>query len=98
MKLSRKATVFLSFSLSSILLCTDVISQPNEVFSPNSNLVVEGVPPIPVSLVKEVDQYSKFRSATFSSWHPTKLQMLIGTRAGDTIQAHQIESPGSTPR
>jgi len=94
----QKITIFLSFSLSSILVCTDVISQPNGVFSPNSNLVIEGVPPIPVSLVNEVAQYSKFRSATFSSWHPTKLQMLVGTRAGETIQAHQVKSPSSTPK
>lgn len=60
---------------------------------PSENLVVEGIPEIPLSLVETVDRYTEFRSAGFSSWHPTKREMLIGTRFCETAQVHQVKSP-----
>jgi dipeptidyl aminopeptidase/acylaminoacyl peptidase len=65
-----------------------------DVFAPGDNLVVEGIPPIPASLAADVDQYGNFRSAAISSWHPTKREMLIGTRFADTLQVHLVKSPG----
>jgi dipeptidyl aminopeptidase/acylaminoacyl peptidase len=61
---------------------------------PADNLVVEGVPPIPASLADDVWRYTEFRSAAFSSWHPTRHEMLISTRFGNTNQAHLVKVPG----
>ena len=61
---------------------------------PNENLVVEGVPKIPVSLAETVERYSNFRSAGFASWHPVGREMLIVTRFADTSQVHQVKFPG----
>ena len=58
------------------------------------NLVVEGVPKIPSSLVETVDRYTNFRGAFFESWDPTKREMLISTRFGDTNQVHRVAMPG----
>ena len=63
------------------------------VVAPGENLVVEGVPPIPASLADEVGRYTEFRSAGFSSWHPTRHEMLIATRFGNVTQAHLSSSP-----
>jgi dipeptidyl aminopeptidase/acylaminoacyl peptidase len=52
------------------------------------------VPPISVSLAEEVGRYTDFRSASFWSWHPTRREMLIGTRFGNTTQAHLVKMPG----
>ena len=65
------------------------------VVAPNENLVVEGVPPIPASLAEKADRYTNFRSATVASWHPTRREMLISTRFGDTFQIHEVKSPGA---
>ncbi len=65
-----------------------------DVFAPGDNLVVEGIPPIPASLAADVDRYGNFRGAAISSWHPTKREMLIGTRFADTLQVHQVKFPG----
>jgi dipeptidyl aminopeptidase/acylaminoacyl peptidase len=65
------------------------------VVAPNENLVVEGIPPIPASLVERADRYTNFRSAAFASWHPERREMLISTRFGDTFQIHQLKSPGA---
>lgn len=61
---------------------------------PGPNLVVEGVPPIPASLAEKVGRYTEFRSAILSDWHPTKREMLISTRFGDTSQIHHVKFPG----
>ena len=68
--------------------------QGGAVVAPGDNLVVEGVPPIPASLAEEVRRYTEFRSATLGSWHPTRREMLIGTRFGDTPQVHLVRAPG----
>src|SRR5581483_828626 len=62
--------------------------------SASDNLVVEGVPKIPASLVEAADRYTNFRSAVFESWDPMKREMLISTRFGDTNQVHRVAMPG----
>ncbi len=61
---------------------------------PGDNLVTEGIPPIPASLAETVGAYSDFRRAEFLSWHPSKREMLVRTRFGDTFQVHQVRFPG----
>lgn len=62
------------------------------------NLVVEGVPPHPPELKAEAGRYLEFRAAGFSSWHPTKREMLVSTRFGDTPQLHEVKMPGGARR
>ena len=76
-----------------LLLSTFAVSQSDEVV-PNENLVVEGVPKIPVSLAETVQRYSESRNASFSDWHPTRREMLVATRFADTYQVHQLKFPG----
>ncbi|MGB7522663.1 MAG: S9 family peptidase [Spirulinaceae cyanobacterium] len=64
----------------------------NEIL-PEENLIVEGIPPIPASIVKTVERYTDFRSAVLASWHPHRKEMLISTRFGETSQVHQVKSP-----
>jgi dipeptidyl aminopeptidase/acylaminoacyl peptidase len=62
--------------------------------APNENLVLEGIPPIPAALVEAVARYTELRSASLQSWHPTRREMLISTRFGDTAQIHRVAAPG----
>ena len=62
--------------------------------TPGDNLVIDGVPPIPGDLPEQVGRYTESRAATFQDWHPTRAEMLITTRFGDTNQIHQITQPG----
>jgi len=70
-----------------------VNAQVGEVM-PSENLVVDGVPKIPTSLAEKADRYTSFRTALLLSWHPLKRTMLVGTRFCDTVQVHQLDSPG----
>ncbi|MBL0883220.1 MAG: S9 family peptidase [Chitinophagaceae bacterium] len=69
------------------------IAQDRNSIQPTSNLVVEGIPSIPASLAQQVKKYTESRSAVFSSWHPVKREMLIGTRFGNVPQLHQVKIP-----
>jgi dipeptidyl aminopeptidase/acylaminoacyl peptidase len=62
--------------------------------APGENLIVDGVPPIPASLVDTAGRYSSYRGATLADWHPSRREMLIATRFGDTPQLHLVKMPG----
>lgn len=87
MKHSILITVFLLFA------CPSLIAQENFI-APPENLVVENVPKIPASLVTTVERYTENRSAFQTDWHPLLREMLIGTRFGNTYQAHIVAMPG----
>jgi len=77
-----------------LLAATLLAAQGEKVIQPGDNLVVEGVPAIPAQLAETVARYTEFRTAGLRSWHPTKREMLIGTRFGDTFQIHHVRQPG----
>jgi dipeptidyl aminopeptidase/acylaminoacyl peptidase len=79
--------------LAVVLFSALAFPQSDEVV-PNENLVAEGIPKIPGAIAEAAGRYSEFRSADFSSWHPARREMLIGTRFGDTAQVHQVKFPG----
>jgi dipeptidyl aminopeptidase/acylaminoacyl peptidase len=62
------------------------------------NLVAKNVPPIPQDLADEIRPYLEFRTAGLSDWHPTRREMVIGTRFGDTAQLHVVSMPGGARR
>jgi dipeptidyl aminopeptidase/acylaminoacyl peptidase len=62
--------------------------------APAENLVVEGVPAIPASLVETAGRYGSFRNATLADWNPLRSEMLIATRFADTAQLHLVKMPG----
>ena len=55
---------------------------------------VDGVPPIPMSIVDAVAPYGQFRQARFLSWHPTRRRILVSTAFGNVSQIHEVKSPG----
>ena len=55
-------------------------------------LLVENVPETPPEVAERLSQYVNTRGATFLDWLPDG-GMLIGTRFGDTVQAHRVTAP-----
>src|SRR5712691_2213267 len=85
--------VLLTICMTAVLLVGPALADRGTI-TPGENLVVEGIPSIPSSLADEVGRYTEFRSAALSSWHPSRREMLINTRFGDTNQIHLIKMPG----
>jgi len=86
--------------LAILILCAvsfsagSIPATPADFLVPGDNLVVEGIPPIPTSLVDQIGRYTESRVAGMSSWHPIKREMLIVTRFADTYQIHLVKFPG----
>lgn len=68
--------------------------QRADTLHPGETLVVEGIPPIPTSLAERVRRYTEYRSAGLADWHPTRREMLVNTRFGNTTQVHRVRMPG----
>jgi dipeptidyl aminopeptidase/acylaminoacyl peptidase len=66
----------------------------SDVVTPSDNLVTDGLPPVPAAVARAARPYSEFRAAGFWDWHPTRREMIIGTRFGDAPQLHRVRSPG----
>src|SRR5215208_4978134 len=60
---------------------------------PTANLLVDGIPPIPSSLPRDVRRYTESRAATLADWHPVRREVLISTRFGNTPQLHRVANP-----
>jgi dipeptidyl aminopeptidase/acylaminoacyl peptidase len=73
-----------------MLSFTTAQSQQKEI----GNLVAEGIPEVPPTLVERMNQYQNTRSASFIDWHPSGSHMLMSTRFGETAQLHTIDHPG----
>ncbi len=67
---------------------------PKPPLTPADNLVIDGIPPVPGDLPEQVGRYTESRAALIQDWHPTRAEMLITTRFGDTNQIHQVAQPG----
>jgi dipeptidyl aminopeptidase/acylaminoacyl peptidase len=75
--------------------CAQPGAVPEPMFAPNANLVLQGIPPIPQTLVDRVKLYTDFRGHGFADWHPKKREMLVVHRkAGDaTPQIYRLAGP-----
>jgi dipeptidyl aminopeptidase/acylaminoacyl peptidase len=58
------------------------------------NLLMEGIPEIPASVMERMNQYQNTRSANFNSWSPDGKSILISTRFAETSQLHIVDHPG----
>jgi len=77
-----------------VTLTAAALGAQNQTIAPTPNLVVDGIPAIPVSVADEVRRYTEGRPARFAGWHPVRREMLISTRFGNTAQVHSVKMPG----
>src|SRR5229473_7648722 len=107
MEMTMKRKLAASLSVAALCVCAEMgrsvlrpydaaaqTSVQEAVIAPAENLVVEGVPRIPGSLVETAGRYGSYRSATLADWSPIGREMLIATRFADTAQLHLVNMPG----
>jgi dipeptidyl aminopeptidase/acylaminoacyl peptidase len=61
-------------------------------------LTMRGIPKLPASLVGTAGRYAEYRTALLADWNPSRKEMLIRTRFGNTIQMHLVAMPGGARR
>jgi dipeptidyl aminopeptidase/acylaminoacyl peptidase len=74
------------------------VTQSEKTIPPGDNLVVEEIPAIPAPLAERAGRYTEFRMAAFMDWHPTRREMLVSTRFGETGQVHHVAAPRGARR
>ncbi len=82
-----------------VAMSPSVAAQP--FYAPPSGVRVEGVPPIPQSLVDRAAPYTQFRASTLLDWHPNQRAALIllPLRDGDgSEQLHLVAAPTASPQ
>jgi Tol biopolymer transport system component len=78
-----------------VLLANAVSIQAQEAtIAPPENIVADGVPKVTTSIAEVAGRYSENRAAFPTDWHSQRREMLIGTRFGNTFQAHLVKMPG----
>ncbi|MBK7885273.1 MAG: S9 family peptidase [Chitinophagaceae bacterium] len=80
--------------LSTVLCCVTGNAQQIKTIPIPGNLVIDGIPTLPYSIVEEVKPYTDARAAGIVTWHPVEKQMLITTRFGNAAQLHRVKMPG----
>ena len=72
---------------------------PVSVLAPNANLMTQGIPPVPTSLVDQVAKYTDFRGHGLVDWHPTRREIVVAHRkaGGNTAQLFRVNSPLAEP-
>jgi len=65
----------------------------DDTVAPNPHLQVSGVPAIPASLMRALAPYTEFRPRAVASWHPVRREIVVATRAGNTVQLHAVDAP-----
>jgi len=74
-------------------------AQPDAtVLKPGDNLLLENIPPIPMKIAVDTARYGDSRPAMLMDWHPTRRQIIIGTRFAETAQVHAVAIPGGARR
>ncbi len=86
----------LIFFLFYLILCT--LQAQQTTIPVSGNLVIENIPPLSLSYIGEVKNYTESRAASFVSWHPLRNEILISTRFSNTNQLHYVSKPGGMRR
>jgi dipeptidyl aminopeptidase/acylaminoacyl peptidase len=71
------------------------ISAEDRRLENNGNLILENIPPIPISIEEELSKFQNVRSAAFRGFSNTGEGVFVSTRFGNVSQLHYVGSPGA---
>jgi len=78
-------------------ICLAVVI-PTLGVEPPDSLIADHAPSIPDELARKAAPYLESRAASFWSWHPSRREILIGTRFAETVQLHSVRTPEGARR
>ena len=80
-------------TLFAVALLAGTLALAQELVVPNPNLELSGIPPIPAALAAKTALYTEFRPRSLAAWHPVKRELVVATRATNTVAALRREVP-----
>jgi len=76
-----------------IPLLLALAARAQDIATPIEHLHVSGMPPVPAALMRALAPYTEFKPRAVVSWHPTRHELVVATRAGNTTQLHRVATP-----
>jgi dipeptidyl aminopeptidase/acylaminoacyl peptidase len=73
-----------------------IVQAQTQFTTPGKNLVVSGVPPIPSSIVREVEPYTGIYGLPLAGWNPTKREIWLKGMSSVTWVS-RVTNPGARP-
>ncbi len=92
--MNRRLLAAVLIGVLSIAARAQTASPETPYVKPGDNLVLENIPPVPLSVAEQTARYGESRSAALLDWNPVRREMLIATRFADTPQVHLVKMPG----
>jgi len=89
-----KPNIFLAAGLFVVAFISAVHADVVRTEANNGNLIMEDIPPVPQSIVADLNRYQNVRSAGFLDWTADGEGIFINTRFGDVGQLHHVGHPG----
>ena len=89
-----KKTFVLAVSLTALGCSIAALADVTRTEANNGQLVMEDIPPIPQSVVADLNRYQNTRSAAFRGWDKEGKGIFVSTRFGDVSQVHYVGQPG----
>src|SRR5258708_28971827 len=91
--LMKRTLIILTLLLAGVAALAQSPAGQAGFIRPNDNLVLENIPPIPVSIAERAERYGEFRAASIYDWHPTRRGMVVGTVFAAVPQGHLVKTP-----
>ncbi|KIU26405.1 peptidase [Sphingomonas melonis] len=76
-----------------LMLAGTAMAQDSATVAPPAAIQADGIPPVPQALADATRPYMESRSSAFGGWNPLTRGVLIATRFGNTVQAHEVAMP-----
>lgn len=86
---------FLTITLLCLMHAVAFADEPKQWTANGGQLILEGVPEIPESLVGRLNRYQNVRSAVFLDWTEDGRGIYVRTRFGKLGQVHRVMQPGA---
>lgn len=86
--------LILTSCLALLIFSTAAPAEVTSTTTNNGNLVMQGIPEIPGSIVASLNRYQNVRSASFLDWAEGGDGIFVSTRFGDVSQVHRVGHPG----
>ncbi len=89
-----KKTFVLAVGLTALGCSIAALADVTRTEANNGQLLMEDIPPIPQSVVADLNRYQNTRSAAFRGWDKEGKGIFVSTRFGDVSQVHYVGQPG----
>lgn len=89
-----KKTFLLAVGLTALGCSILSLADVSRTEANNGQLVMEDIPPVPQSVVADLNRYQNTRSAGFRGWDKEGKGIFVSTRFGDVSQVHYVGQPG----